>query len=397
MASVRKRTWSHKGTTKEAWVVTYTDGAGVRRLKTFKKKKDADEFQGRMQIGDHVEIGAGRTKSMRDAIEAWQDEIGRRHAIGEVSGYYVSTMEHIVRNHVLPTLGGIKLHSLEREHVQALLDEKILEYAKETVVKMTIPIHGAIRCAIRKKWLKRNPLIDDPVRVPDKPKSPKIIPTKEQIQLVLTTISTRCHGQSRCAWYNQLVFFTLALFQGMRTGEICGLRWEDVDLGRQTISIRHSLSSFDGLKAPKTRAGQRVIDMGPATVRMLQFLRTAPGYGPATGHVYRYKGQPVRPHLARKSSFDPVMHKVGLTVGEWKKGVFSPHALRHAAISLLIEGGLQPLQARNFAGHKSITTTMDIYAHAFEGDSAAARVMGNIAGEFPLALGHDKGATIPAN
>ena len=49
--SIRKRTWkTARGEAKEAWVVDYTDQGGKRRLKTFKKKKEADAFETKAQF-----------------------------------------------------------------------------------------------------------------------------------------------------------------------------------------------------------------------------------------------------------------------------------------------------------------------------------------------------------
>jgi integrase len=56
--SVRKRTWkTAKGESREAWVVAYVDQAGKRRLKTFRRKKEADAYHSRANV--EVREGGG--------------------------------------------------------------------------------------------------------------------------------------------------------------------------------------------------------------------------------------------------------------------------------------------------------------------------------------------------
>ena len=70
-------------------------------------------------------------------------------------------------------------------------------------------------------------------------------------------------------WYP---IFTVMLWTGMRVGEVTGLRWEDIDLEKETISVNHTLVYYSShtergqvfaINTPKTKAGERVIPMLP--------------------------------------------------------------------------------------------------------------------------------------
>lgn len=170
----------------------------------------------------------------------------------------------------------------------------------------------------------------------------------------------------------------------MRIGEICGLQWSDVDLERGTIRIKHSLSRFDGLKGPKTAAGIRTLPLSPPARQVLEGIKASAHYGPALGHVYRGNdGSPIPPDSARRDTFYRIMFRAGLAHGK-SQPFFNLHSLRHAALSLLAEKGLPPLHLKQIAGHKSVTTTMDIYGHLFPCDTADRRIIGEVASEMGL-------------
>lgn len=385
MASVRKRKWDHNGESREAWVVDYTDGKGKRRIKTFDKKKAADTFRSEVETGQHIDNQlTAKVMTFGAALDAWLIEIDRRKHIGEISGNYHFSMQNMVKRHVRSHLGAMKLHALTRDHVQEWLDERILSFSKETVKHALIPVHGALRLALRKKWIARNPLVDDPIKVADKPKAPRVIPDKLQIAQLLQFIANRRPHQSEKSFQRVLLIFTLGLFQGLRIGEVCGLQWDDVDMEQGVIRIKHSLSRFDGLKAPKTAAGIRTLPISPPTFTMLLMLKASHRYGECKGHVYRTNdGRPVKPDEARRNTFYKVMFAAGLSTSRTRP-LFNLHSLRHAALSLLAEKGIPPLHLKRIAGHKSIQTTMDIYGHLFPGDDADARIMGSVAAQFAL-------------
>jgi integrase len=160
--------------------------------------------------------------------------------------------------------------------------------------------------------------------------------------------------------------FILMLMTGVRRGEALGLRWNDVDLRKGTISIRQQLQRIDGqLKATevKTEKSRRSINLSKSLVQDLKAqkldqarLRMKSEGWQETGYVFTTSvGTPLDPRNVAQR-FQSACNKAG--IGNWH-----PHELRHTAASLMLAEGI-PLQVVSaILGHASIRITSDVYGH----------------------------------
>ncbi|MEX5708869.1 site-specific integrase [Parafrankia sp. FMc6] len=176
----------------------------------------------------------------------------------------------------------------------------------------------------------------------------------------------------------------LALFLGMRRGELLGLQWSDIDTERETLTIRHTLLRVGGelrLCPPKTEDSERTLPLlglvadALAEHRKLQDAeREAAGDAwVQTGHVFTTKiGTPIEPDNLRRF-WMPLRRAVGLD------GVVF-HGLRHTCVTLLLDLGVPPHIVRDIAGHSAIEVTMTIYAHASMGEKR--RALGKLDGHL---------------
>jgi integrase len=172
--------------------------------------------------------------------------------------------------------------------------------------------------------------------------------------------------------------FRVAAMTGMRRGEVCGLRWSDVDLEKGRIEVRQQLLALGGelsfSERTKTDHGRRRIDLDPVTVAVLKSqkarqagdrLALGPGYTD-NGLVFAQPdGSPVDPESVAKV-FERRVAKSTLPRIRF-------HDLRHTHVAHLIAAGEQPLLIAKRLGHSSSAFTMDRYGHLFEtADSQAA-------------------------
>lgn len=110
MATVRKRTWTSHGTQRVAWVANYVDQTGVRRLKTFTTRKEADGWLAvtRHEVRQGTHTPASTSITVTEAAERW---IAHCEAEGLERGTIKQRREHL-RLHIAPYLGRELLASL---------------------------------------------------------------------------------------------------------------------------------------------------------------------------------------------------------------------------------------------------------------------------------------------
>ncbi|GJE44927.1 tyrosine-type recombinase/integrase [Methylobacterium soli] len=145
--------------------------------------------------------------------------------------------------------------------------------------------------------------------------------------------------------------------------------------------MRHSLSHYDGLKGPKSAAGNRNVPMSAIVKQRLLALHRYMD-GPSEGFVFIGRdGRNLDAIGLYCSRYLRAMKVAGL-LNDDGKPKFTLHALRHAAASLLIAEGLSPLHIMSIMGHAEIGTTMNIYGHLFPEDVAARNSIDAIGTRF---------------
>lgn len=415
MATVRKRKWTHKGVAREAWVLAYTDQGGKRRLKTFDKKKDAEAYGLTVQteIRDGVHTAFDESVTFAAAVAAFEKECDRRVKIGDMTRGGAGGYHYKLSHWASPHLGRLRLSQIGAPDVQDMVDKMRETYSPRTVSGTYTAVHVLLTYGVRKRWVRRNVLRDDPCRLP-KAEKRKAIPTKPEIRKLMEAASRLEPGENLLTFVNRLMVVACGVFAGFRPGETFGLQWEDVDWERGAIRVSHSHTRTDGLKAPKTEAGVRWVPLTEPVRRSLyQAARywkvrqwaAGPGFrsytGPAmfsriaraweddkiagdpeglTGFVVlsRY-GTPMDATSSGSTFWRRLMANADLLDPATGKPKFTPHALRHAAASLMIEGGMDDMNLKAFIGHASISTTKDIYGHLFPSDDRLSTITAAVA------------------
>jgi integrase len=172
----------------------------------------------------------------------------------------------------------------------------------------------------------------------------------------------------------------LALGTGLRRGEVLGLRWSDVSLERQTLTVAQSLEQTKAglrFKAPKTKGSRRTVALSASLVEELQAHRARQaaerlslgmGRDPNALVFARIDGDPIQP--------DSVTKMFARIVARAKITSVSFHALRHTHATELLRAGVHPKITSERLGHATIAITMDTYSHVLPGlqEDAAQRI-----------------------
>jgi integrase len=282
--------------------------------------------------------------------------------------------EQIVRVHVNPTLGRVRLKNLTPPHVRGLIAGRLESgLASATVRKIHSTLHKALSQAVSDGLIPRNAA---DVKAP-RPAPEEMRPLSEG---EARTLLEAARGDRFEALY------ALAITTGLRRGELLGLRWDDVDLEGGTLRVGRALVREGGRHAvgeTKTRRGRRQVRLTPRTVNALKAHRKRQleeklrltGLYEDSGLIFAtQRGTAVNPENLIRRSFKPLLNRAGLPDIRF-------HDLRHTCATLLLARGVHPKLVQELLGHATIAMTLDTYSHYLPsmGD-AAASAMGDALG-----------------
>jgi integrase len=166
----------------------------------------------------------------------------------------------------------------------------------------------------------------------------------------------------------------VATFTGLRSSELRGLRWSDVDLKNSELHVRQRADRYGVIGKPKSKAGYRTVPFGPSALKALQEWKLAGPKG-KLGLVFPTpSGDGVALHNNVVRVFTTAVRAAGLKDANGKAKYTGLHSLRHFFASWLINPperggqGLAPKVVQQRLGHSSILMTMDTYGHLFPPD-----------------------------
>ena len=170
--------------------------------------------------------------------------------------------------------------------------------------------------------------------------------------------------------------YVLAITAGMRLGEICALRWQDIDLDKGTLKVTGTINRDEDNRlarlAPKTDRARRSIRMPQVAIEALRRTPRDEG-GALTGNtltsfrdlVFKGNADFLDPTTVTRHHFSAVLQAAGLPHMPF-------HDLRHTAITHMLEDGVMPHTVSEIVGHSSPAFTVARYASVARGmhDSA---------------------------
>jgi integrase len=244
-----------------------------------------------------------------------------------------------VRVHIDPSLGKSRLDRLSALRLQSFYGMKLDSgLSPRTVQIIHATLHKALKQAVRWQLNPRN--VAESVD-PPKAEEKEIEPLDEG----------HARGLLKAAEGDELeALYVLAITTGMRSGELLGLKWEDVDFRAETLRVNRTL--FNGrVHPPKTSKSRRCIRLSrPALVALKNHGRTGEWVF-CTG-----VGTPISVHNLHNRSWKPLLKKAGLPHERF-------HDLRHTCATLLLTKGVHPKVVQELLGHSSISVTLDTYSH----------------------------------
>ena len=283
----------------------------------------------------------------------------------------------IIRNHITPDLGKIKLDKLTATRIgvhyrQLEKSGRKDEYGKgkplsaNTIHKVHVVLGAILDAAIDDGLIAVNPTkkkrtVNAPKSSQVRAEKPEIVTwTGEQLGTFLTWNRDEMNDELFPLW--RLIAYT-----GMRRSEALALKWSDINQKTMRISIRRAVNTENWENTKTTKTGNaRVIDLDTETLKVLASYKVARAelsfeLAKADAYVFGGDDGALRSPDAMTSRWDRRMKRLA------KEHPVLPRVtikgLRHTHATLLLELGEHPKVVQERLGHSTITTTMNIYSH----------------------------------
>ena len=346
------------------WVARLRVGGRVRVKKARTQRECADWLADlKRQVAGGVDVND--TSTVAEYLEHWLSvaRAGLRHNTWVL-------YSQVVRDHVVPFVGEVRLADLRPDQVQRMYSERLAAGVGASAVRASHTVlHRALGQAVRWGLVVRN--VADLVERPVAPRPVgKALSAGEVQRLLIGARGERLEG-----------LLYLAVITGMRVGELLGLRWSDVDWERQGVSVSRQVTRVRGggglvFQAVKTAAGNRLVALGGDGLDALrdQRVRVDRLCGFAGERWVEHDlifpngvGKPLEPRRVGRE-FRAVCDRVGL-------GAVRFHDLRHTSASLMLRARVPARVVSERLGHSRVGVTLDVYSHVIgemQGEAAEA-------------------------
>lgn len=285
----------------------------------------------------------------------------------------------LARSRIRPALGAARLQDLRQPEIAAFLRRLTAEGLAPATVRSVRAILGqAFDDARREGVIATNPVRELRARRRQAAQGEDERPRFWSGEQARTFLAHVAGDRDAAVW-------RLALASGMRIGELLALRWADVDLAHETLTVRRTLTRTRRgfvASAPKTRSGVRAIPLDERTVAALRGQRLAMLELRARNADVWHDQDLVFPRADGTSCRPQTMRRhLAALCGRVDVPALTPHGLRHTMATLSLAAGVAEKVVSERLGHGTIAMTADLYQHVTpELQRAAAAALGEALG-----------------
>ena len=287
------------------------------------------------------------TKTVREIAAAWKED-KRPYVKQSTMAAYVLILE----NHVLPWFGDSD--SLHEQEVQAFVLQKLGGgLSVKTVKDILIVLKMVMKFGVKNEWMN---YYEWDIKYPANS-------TGKELEV----LSVANHRKILNYIHSHFTFTGLGIYislsTGLRIGEICALKWSDINVTDGTITVSRTIERIyiiEGVKkhtelivnTPKTKNSHREIPMGKELLAMVKPLKQVVN---EDFYVLTNDEHPTEPRTYR-NYYNSLMKKLDIPKLKY-------HGLRHSFATRCIEAGCDYKTVSVLLGHSSISTTLNLYVH----------------------------------
>ena len=364
--SIRKRTVTRNGKPYTYWEARVTvghdpiTGKQVQRTITGKTQKEVAQRAREIAVEvDQKTYKAPCKLTVGEWLETW-----KREYTGDVKPSTSYLYSRNLDQYVIPWLGAVKLAELSPLQVQTLynrLTAPDMEDGKPLSAKTLRTVHGVLHKALEQA-VQGGYIRSNPTNAGKTPKTvkPQIRPLdSDQVSSFLKAAQGHHHEY----------LYQIAMFTGMRQGEVLGLTWDCLDMERGTLLVKQQLrreqkKGGEYYFSPPKNNKARVLTLAPSVVRLFRLQRIRQnGMRAKAGELWQEKNlvfsNAVGSYLSYRTVYDcfkRLMVKIGAPATRF-------HDLRHTYAVMAIQSGDDIKTVQENLGHATAAFTLDVYGH----------------------------------
>ena len=313
-----------------------------------KQKQILEELPFDQQYALHNTKPVPTDQTFSDLSETWLQKRCPTIKKSTYSGY-----AYCIKTHILPYFGATRLTDLTGTGILAFIESMHNKHLSDTTVRFAFATFKSIlKLGVQRNLLSRELLAYCTI-------------TCRRPESKVLTVQDSIHMKEYLLEKNTVFAIAILLCRGtgIRVGELCGLKWGDIDFGTNTISIRRTVSRIPNpdnaegrprtvlyIRTPKSHTSIREIPIPRYLVSSLKAIRKGDSYYFLTGMDICTEPRNVQ------KKFKTILKHCEMPDCNF-------HALRHGFATACLEKGIDCKTVSSILGHASTHTTMDIYMH----------------------------------
>lgn len=334
----------------------------------FERQSDAGEIISRSEQRERDAQAAAETAKIL-TLRQYGERVFMPSKAVTMSENSRSNYQGYLDKKIYPALGDLKLPEITPAQITALLlDIQAEGKAHSTVIKVYTILHSFFKMAYLGDVIDRNPM--DKV---ERPKPRKSEATAEEHQSYTPAEVQRLFQALEDEPLKWRALVHLLIDTGIRRGECCALRWQDVDFATGSITVSGNLcyTVAKGVYLDTPKNGRaRTVYAGAATLALLRQLRGQQARKAISAYIFTQETSPEPMHPQSPTRYlKKLSERYGIPD-------LHPHKLRHTFASIAITNGADVASVSEALGHSDKAVTLRMYTHASEESiSQAAQIV----------------------
>ena len=309
-----------------------------------------------LKLSENRDAATECRMTFEEVLQLWMENNKLR-----LKGATINKYQNLIETHICPNLGQIPILKMDTTTINQFLGRMLRsgnantggQLSSSYVRSMAIVISAAMKYAVNEGLCLplRTPICKP---IPEKKELSVLdIPSQQQLELYLSSQLNPTN-----------VGILIALYTGMRIGEICALAWQDVDFERKIIHVRHTVARVRNndfyadratgliIDAPKTRASLRDIPIPTKLFTAIDRLHKKS----SSGFIVSGTNSFLHPR-----TFETRYHKI---LEECNIRPINFHGLRHTFATRCVEAGVDIKSLSEILGHGNVSVTLNTYVHS---------------------------------